>query len=395
MTEEIGDPILAEFSLLRELERLKVEEMNPHLRGGRMENHLGKTTLNSLGQDLNLDHPVLGSLVQHETGALANYAIEAVETSSLVLSCFTVSRPKVSLPDQMEPEPSRPVLSLPDHSVTGIFHDGVRMYGTADDGKIWARILVRFTGGMEAIMSEFFNDTTTAFYIILIVWVADQYDAICCHTPVTKRHWLRARTAEACHSSVATLARRPNEVSWRNTCASRPAYYRLVDFSVPPTLEGRLANALVVLSSTAEDGEIEDRISVGVCCGLIPDMMDFGSVLDRVYCGSIPDKVDCGSVPDRVDCGSVPDRVDCGSVPYRVDCASVPYRVDCGSIPDRDCGSIPDRVDCDLMLVRKNTLLTIDKECLGARPPGVSQTPDISLPLDDARPCRRDALYSL
>lgn len=45
--------------------------------------------------------------------------------------------------------------------------------------------------GMEAIMSEFFNDTTTAFYIILIVWIADQYDAICCHTNITKRHWLR------------------------------------------------------------------------------------------------------------------------------------------------------------------------------------------------------------
>ncbi|KAK2585263.1 hypothetical protein KPH14_009961 [Odynerus spinipes] len=45
--------------------------------------------------------------------------------------------------------------------------------------------------GMEAIMSDFFNDTSTGFYIILIVWTADQYDAICCHTPVTKRHWLR------------------------------------------------------------------------------------------------------------------------------------------------------------------------------------------------------------
>ncbi|XP_014977802.2 membralin isoform X3 [Macaca mulatta] len=45
--------------------------------------------------------------------------------------------------------------------------------------------------GMEAIMSEFFNDTTTAFYIILIVWLADQYDAICCHTSTSKRHWLR------------------------------------------------------------------------------------------------------------------------------------------------------------------------------------------------------------
>jgi len=45
--------------------------------------------------------------------------------------------------------------------------------------------------GMEAIMSEFFEDTTTAFYIILLVWLCDQYDSVCCHTPITKRYWLR------------------------------------------------------------------------------------------------------------------------------------------------------------------------------------------------------------
>ncbi|XP_059353300.1 membralin-like [Daphnia carinata] len=45
--------------------------------------------------------------------------------------------------------------------------------------------------GMEAIMAEFFNDSSTAFYVIIFVWVADQYDAVCCHTAVTKRHWLR------------------------------------------------------------------------------------------------------------------------------------------------------------------------------------------------------------
>ncbi|VDL74407.1 unnamed protein product [Nippostrongylus brasiliensis] len=44
---------------------------------------------------------------------------------------------------------------------------------------------------MEAIMSEVFADTTTAFYVILIVWIADQYDAICCHSHVSKRFWLR------------------------------------------------------------------------------------------------------------------------------------------------------------------------------------------------------------
>ncbi|KAA0197241.1 hypothetical protein HAZT_HAZT011736, partial [Hyalella azteca] len=45
--------------------------------------------------------------------------------------------------------------------------------------------------GMEAIMSEFFKDTTTSFYIIVIVWVCDQYETLCCNQPVTRKHWLR------------------------------------------------------------------------------------------------------------------------------------------------------------------------------------------------------------
>ncbi|CAF0973201.1 unnamed protein product [Rotaria sp. Silwood1] len=45
--------------------------------------------------------------------------------------------------------------------------------------------------GMEAIMSEFFNDASTAFYVILVVWISDQYESICCHTSMSKRHWVR------------------------------------------------------------------------------------------------------------------------------------------------------------------------------------------------------------
>lgn len=45
--------------------------------------------------------------------------------------------------------------------------------------------------GMEAIMTDFFNDSTIAFYIILIVWSADQYDWFCCHTTITRRNWLK------------------------------------------------------------------------------------------------------------------------------------------------------------------------------------------------------------
>nr|CAD7441236.1 unnamed protein product [Timema bartmani] len=60
-----------------ELGRLKLEEVNPHSRGGRVESHLGKTTPSSPDRDSNLDLPVLGGLAQHTTGALANYATEA------------------------------------------------------------------------------------------------------------------------------------------------------------------------------------------------------------------------------------------------------------------------------------------------------------------------------
>ncbi|EFN63663.1 Membralin [Camponotus floridanus] len=65
--------------------------------------------------------------------------------------------------------------------------DSAGLRGILAPAKLYSMPMTR----MEALMSEFFNDTTTAFYIILIVWLADQYDAICCHTALTKRHWLR------------------------------------------------------------------------------------------------------------------------------------------------------------------------------------------------------------
>nr|CAD7589022.1 unnamed protein product [Timema genevievae] len=52
--------------LEKELGRLNLEEVNPHLRGGRVENHLGKTTPSSPDRDSNLDLPVLSGLAQHD-----------------------------------------------------------------------------------------------------------------------------------------------------------------------------------------------------------------------------------------------------------------------------------------------------------------------------------------
>nr|CAD7398695.1 unnamed protein product [Timema poppensis] len=46
--------------------KVKLEEVNPHLRGGRVENHLGKTTPSSPDRDSNLDLPVFSSRAQHD-----------------------------------------------------------------------------------------------------------------------------------------------------------------------------------------------------------------------------------------------------------------------------------------------------------------------------------------
>nr|CAD7596565.1 unnamed protein product [Timema genevievae] len=70
----ISPPHLIQYSIQmickyykpKELGGLNLEEVNPHLRGGRVENHLGKTTPSSPDQDLNLDLPVLGGRAQHD-----------------------------------------------------------------------------------------------------------------------------------------------------------------------------------------------------------------------------------------------------------------------------------------------------------------------------------------
>nr|CAD7452944.1 unnamed protein product [Timema tahoe] len=55
------------------------KEVHPHLRGRRVENHFGKTTLSTPDQDSNLDLPVIGSLVYYESSALDHAVFEAVQ----------------------------------------------------------------------------------------------------------------------------------------------------------------------------------------------------------------------------------------------------------------------------------------------------------------------------
>nr|CAD7428361.1 unnamed protein product [Timema monikensis] len=54
------------FDLKDRIGKVELEEVSPHLRRGRVENHLGKTTPSSLDRDSNLDLPVLSSRAQHD-----------------------------------------------------------------------------------------------------------------------------------------------------------------------------------------------------------------------------------------------------------------------------------------------------------------------------------------
>nr|CAD7261451.1 unnamed protein product [Timema shepardi] len=66
----VGDrtnpPPLPDPSLCPGNGKVELEEVKPHLRGGRVENHLGKTTPSSPNRDSNLDLPVLSSRAQHD-----------------------------------------------------------------------------------------------------------------------------------------------------------------------------------------------------------------------------------------------------------------------------------------------------------------------------------------
>nr|CAD7586400.1 unnamed protein product [Timema genevievae] len=58
-------------------------EVNPHLRRGRVENHLGKNPPSSSDRDSNLNLSILNSLVQHEAIALSNYGTKPAGSPDL------------------------------------------------------------------------------------------------------------------------------------------------------------------------------------------------------------------------------------------------------------------------------------------------------------------------
>nr|CAD7397415.1 unnamed protein product [Timema cristinae] len=65
-----------------EIGKVELEEVNPHLRGGRVENHLGKTTPSSPDRDSNLNLPVLSSRAQHDKRVLGLMLVRSCLSSA-------------------------------------------------------------------------------------------------------------------------------------------------------------------------------------------------------------------------------------------------------------------------------------------------------------------------
>nr|CAD7258774.1 unnamed protein product [Timema shepardi] len=76
-TSESGVCVLRVIAVYRGLGSLHLEGVFPHLHGGQVETHFGKTFLSTLDQDSNLDLPVIDSLVCYESSALNHADSEA------------------------------------------------------------------------------------------------------------------------------------------------------------------------------------------------------------------------------------------------------------------------------------------------------------------------------
>nr|CAD7576072.1 unnamed protein product [Timema californicum] len=70
--------------------KVELEEVNQHLRGGGVENHLGKTTPSSLDRDSNFDLLVLSSRAQHNKRVLTMFDDNIVLFATLVIGAATL-----------------------------------------------------------------------------------------------------------------------------------------------------------------------------------------------------------------------------------------------------------------------------------------------------------------
>nr|CAD7587795.1 unnamed protein product [Timema genevievae] len=145
----------------KELRRLNIEEVNPHLPGKKVENHLGNNppSLSSPKQDLNLDLPVLCSLAQHETSVLTNYYTTEAVAYKLNKTYITPQR-KSTKRGRSNFQKDIDCLSEDDAKSEKLVNAPVVLSQTAEDGEIEVRISENDWGPIMPITTKRLSDAS-------------------------------------------------------------------------------------------------------------------------------------------------------------------------------------------------------------------------------------------
>nr|CAD7569369.1 unnamed protein product [Timema californicum] len=186
--------------------------MNPHLRGGRVENHLGKTTPSSPNRDSNLNLPVLSNRVQHDKRVSQLRHREIAPVFAWRKSGKTIQEN----------------------------HPQCIRSGSNSDLLAFGHLVQHESSALDQASFESDKGSTVRSN--------------------AARMWYLV-SGKISQVPFQTSKAYPGNTSRHDPC--RSSFGRHIRFERCQGDNKVLANALVVLSSTAEDGEIEVRISVG------------------------------------------------------------------------------------------------------------------------------------
>nr|CAD7260344.1 unnamed protein product [Timema shepardi] len=93
-TPDSSNPTTSDEKCESGIGKVELKEVNPHLCGGRVENHLGKTTLSSPDRDSNLNLPVLSSRAQHDKRVIQLRHRGTTDRASLLASASNATTMK-------------------------------------------------------------------------------------------------------------------------------------------------------------------------------------------------------------------------------------------------------------------------------------------------------------
>nr|CAD7196090.1 unnamed protein product [Timema douglasi] len=228
--------------------KVELEEVNPHLRRGRVENHLGKTTPSSPDGDSNLDLRVLSGRGQHDkrVSQLRHRGgmVLLVSGSYRSTKCRFLQRMQKGF--FIIVRRSSITVRLLELALASVYNRTEKSgFGMSYLYYVYRPASVAQLANALVVLSSTAEDGEIEVTLNINFVVVSGADGVC----VSLRLQLISKHTQSQNN--------------RRRCGGEKS--DLSTLTIKPPSVALLANALVVLSSTTEDGEIEFRISVGNC----------------------------------------------------------------------------------------------------------------------------------